>query len=351
MKHKEKSLIRLASRLHRRLTAGASATASLELPVSAWQRCESALRKMNRSRQRGWLLAAERCRRDLHAAVRQLLRILPEIDRRLESSGPSPQQASASDIYADLLALRKEFDDLSWNKRARTVSVTTEPILLDDIDLGPFEIRLSWDALGARSNNPYRVVALEPNTAASNDSVTHPHVQDEAVCEGEGRLPIRRSLEEGRLLDFFVIVANLLRTYNVCSPYVSLEDWYDRQCNDCGGTICDEESWICDKCETTVCDSCCVHCSVCDGSFCNLCATRCEGCKTLCCNACIKRCSLCGEEFCERCLDDNERCGVCHDRETNNEPEKEAAAAEDARSTATDATLQPEGVGEALVPA
>ena len=39
---------------------------------------------------------------------------------------------------------------------------------------------------------------LDANPADANHSVTHPHVQDEAVCEGEGRQPVRRALEQGR---------------------------------------------------------------------------------------------------------------------------------------------------------
>jgi hypothetical protein len=116
------------------------------------------------------------------------------------------------------------------------------------------------------------------NPAATNDSVTHPHVDGEALCEGEGRQPIRRALEQGRLLDFFVIIANLLRTYNSDSPYVSLSDWHGVECFDCGTTVCDDERWTCEKCDTTVCGECYSNCPECDGIFCDACVTRCEGC-------------------------------------------------------------------------
>jgi hypothetical protein len=37
---------------------------------------------------------------------------------------------------------------------------------LDEIDLGPFEIRLHWDRIGDR--RPYEVVALEPNPSGES---------------------------------------------------------------------------------------------------------------------------------------------------------------------------------------
>ena len=79
------------------------------------------------------------------------------------------------------------------------------------MNLGPFEIRLDWGSLS--DPNPYSVVALDPNSAASNDEVTHPHVKDEHLCEGEGHSAIRAALAECRLLDFFMLVSQVLHTY------------------------------------------------------------------------------------------------------------------------------------------
>ena len=66
------------------------------------------------------------------------------------------------------------------------------------------------------------MIAEDPHPAHSDDSVTHPHVQSEGVCEGDAKLPIRNALSQLRLLDFFQIVGSLLRTYNSGSPYVAL---------------------------------------------------------------------------------------------------------------------------------
>ena len=60
------------------------------------------------------------------------------------------------------------------------------------MDLGPFKIVLDWSDLSA--TKPDQVIALEPNGAAGDDDVTHPHVHDRTLCEGEGRVPIRNAL-------------------------------------------------------------------------------------------------------------------------------------------------------------
>ena len=123
------------------------------------------------------------------------------------------------------------------------------------------------------------MIAIDANPAGANDSVTHPHVQDEELCEGDGQQSIRKALEQGRLLDFFVIVANLLRTYNSGSPYISLSEWHGVECADCGYSVSADDRWICEKCETTLCEECNYNCFGCDRIYCNECVTRCENCE------------------------------------------------------------------------
>ena len=57
------------------------------------------------------------------------------------------------------------------------------------------------------------MIALDPSPAASNSETTHPHVQTNQLCEGDGRSAIRHAMREGRLLDFFVLVRQILQTY------------------------------------------------------------------------------------------------------------------------------------------
>lgn len=351
MIHKQKPLIRLAIAIREQLTPRRCAVENTELPVSTWQQCGILLGKLRRARHRGWHLAAERLQRDLRGTVQRLLGALSDIDRQLEPSTTELRRASVDDICADLIALRDEFDEVSFDRRGRIVSVTTEPIVLENVHLGPFEIRLDWDDLAEGGPDNYRVIALDSNPAASSDSVTHPHVQDEVVCEGDGRQPIRHALQQGRLLDFFVIVANLLRTYNADSPYVSLSEWHGVRCADCGSIVSDDERWTCEKCETTMCGECYCGCPGCDGIYCGECVTRCEGCDQSHCNACMRDCSRCGQELCQGCLDENERCSDCHDQETEEEDEEVLANEAWGEHGNSDAPLQPHRVGETAVPA
>ncbi len=346
MTHHNQRLLRLAITIDaRRKTKQGKATQS-ELPTATWLQCERTLRLIRRAQRHGWHLAAQRLVRDLRGSLLRLRGDLMAFEFELEPPDCELCLTSVRDIYADLVTLGKEFDASSFDQQERTLSVTTEPIELDGVYLGPFEIQLDWgDLINGHPNN-YRVIALEAHPAATNDSVTHPHVQDEAVCEGEGRQMIRSALEQGRLLDFFVIIATLLRTYNSGSPYVALSDWGGAECADCGGTMSDEGRWTCEKCETTVCGGCYQNCCDCDGIHCDECTTSCDGCGETRCRSCVAVCSVCHGEFCEACLNDDERCYNCHEKE--NETTEASDSEIDCRvSTA----IQSNCLGEAVVPA
>ena len=129
--------------------------------------------------------------------------------------------------------------------------MTTEPIVFDDFYLGPFEIRLSFhDACDTLS---YEVLACDPCPAATSDEVTHPHVEANQLCEGDGRPMIRQALQQGNLADFFLIVRQILATYNSASAYVQLDQWAGRDCPDCGYSMNEDELICCSDCETDVC--------------------------------------------------------------------------------------------------
>jgi hypothetical protein len=348
MTRQQRLLRRMAIAIHERLHSKTTHDKRTVLPTAAWQQCESLNRKLQKAAQRGWNLAADRLNHDLRLAVERLRSEIAALDHKLRPSGREDRIASVGDLYSDLNTLHDEFEDVAFNRRDHTLSVTTEAIELDSVYLGPFEIRLDWTHLLEGHPSNYRVIAVDPNPAAANDSVTHPHVQDEAVCEGDGHQPIRKALEQGRLLDFFLIVANLLRTYNSGSPFVSLSDWHGVECADCGSTVCDDERWTCEKCETTVCGECYYNCPSCDGVFCNECVTRCEGCDENHCSGCMKQCSRCDAELCQGCLNDNERCADCHDQELEEEMESDGSGH---RRDDANAPLQPNGLGQVAVSA
>ena len=349
MTRNEKMLTRLVIAIYEQLTTEHST--GVDLPTATWQQSERLLKRMRRARQRGWQLAAQRLQYELQEMLRRLHGELIAIDHLLEPQRNEIHRASIIDIHADLVALYEEFDDVSFDRRGKSISVTTESIELDDVYLGQFEIRLEWSDLAEGHPHNYRVIALNANPAAANDSVTHPHVQDEAVCEGDGRQPIRHALQQGRLLDFFMIVANLLRTYNADSPYVSLSDWHGVECADCGSTVGDDERWTCEKCGVYVCGDCYVSCPSCDDIFCGACVTCCSSCDTNYCSACMKRCAGCHAELCSDCLNDKERCSDCHDQESEEACEELVSAEESSGNSAALAALHTNRVGQAAIPA
>lgn len=350
MTRQQRLLMRMAIAIHERLHSKITNDKCVTLPAAAWQQCESLNRKLQKATRRGWNMAAIRLDHNLRLAVERLRHEIAELDHKLRPSGREQCIASVGAIFADLVALHDEFEDVTFKRRERTLSVTTEAIELDSVYLGPFEIRLDWTDLLEGHPYNYRVIAVDANPAAANESVTHPHVQDEAVCEGDGHQPIRKALEQGRLLDFFMIVANLLRTYNSGSPFVSLSDWHGVECADCGTTVCDDERWTCEKCETTVCGECYYNCPGCDGIYCNECMTRCEGCDDNHCSGCMKQCSRCDAELCQGCLDENERCSDCHGQELEEAEEMESDGSGHRRDDAG-APIQPDRMGQVAVPA
>src|SRR5262249_49503777 len=148
--------------------------------------------------------------------------------------------ASAADIFADLMALDCEFEMVELNLQARYVAVLTPPIVLEDVYLGPFRIVLHWEQIG--KPHAYDVIAVEPNCAEGQEDVTHPHVRDKLLCEGDGAMSIKAALTAGRVYDFFVLIRQVLGTYNPESAHVSLDNWIGRiSCAGCGCPVSDEE--------------------------------------------------------------------------------------------------------------
>lgn len=216
MNVEQRQMLRLAAMIHERLVACSQPLDCLELPRSAWSHCTDTLRRLRCVQQRGWHLAAVRQQQYLAHEVAFLRSELSSLAAALDPAERNLPVAAAADIYRDLVSLSQEFENVDCDLKEKTLSIHTEPITLQDVELGPFEVELDIKAIP--NHHCYRIIALEPLRAASNDSLTHPHVSDEQLCEGEGRMSIRRALQAGRIADFFLIVTNLLRTYNSGSP-------------------------------------------------------------------------------------------------------------------------------------
>jgi hypothetical protein len=340
MNRSQKSLVRLALAIHGRLRRANSSGRLIELPSGAWQRAADLVRQIRCAELHGWHLAAAKLRDDLGNSLMSLQAPLVQLERILANTFWNPYQARPADIYEDLLLLDEQFAAMSFDREAQQLSVTTEPITLENRYLGPFEIRLDLRRLA--SDGPYRAIALDPHPAASREGVTHPHVLDEVLCEGDGRTAIRQALAQGRLLDFFQLMVNLLRTYNHASPFVDLALWDGESCGDCGETVTADEQYICERCEDTVCGDCQVACDDCAGSFCNQCITKCDHCHDASCGRCLQPCSSCDRVVCSGCLD-HERCPHCHEHDDsqNLAPRAETVRVE----------VHADGLGQAAVPA
>jgi hypothetical protein len=202
------------------------------LPIELINRCEGLARRANLASQKNYFAAERRTRGELAIALEVLEKQLRSERELLQMPTARRNLATPLDIYHDLVSLFDEFPFVTWCTQEKSISATTERIVLDGVDLGPFTICLHWDSLDR--SHAYQVSAVEPNPAASDQSITHPHVQDGNLCEGDGRSGIKQALAEGRLLDFFLIVRSILTTYNSFGAYVNLERWHGVHCDGCG---------------------------------------------------------------------------------------------------------------------
>jgi hypothetical protein len=311
MNNRIKHLFRASGLLHQAVLRRRGDPTGIWLPEQRWSDCVSALRRIRRATEHGWHRAAaqacgellyrvDQCRNDLHEASLGL--------QQNSSAGKIPSQAH---IFRELMAVDSEFDDLTCDFEAEELCVTTPSVTLEGISLGRFEIRLHWN----QRDNPlaYRVIALDPNPAVSNESIMHPHVSgEEAVCEGDGRPAIRAALNEGRLADFFLLVWRLLDTYAPGRAFVELRDWFGVSCHECGTHLHEDDRCTCSRCDELFCSECMCICSHCDDVFCAGCISRCQNCDGKVCGSCRRACAICGSIVCPECLSD-EGCPTCRE--------------------------------------
>jgi hypothetical protein len=242
--------------------------------------------------------------------------------------------------------------------RERQIVARTPAIELEDVYLGPFAIELHVDRLaGSPASHCFDIVALEPNPASCNESVTHPHVQDKALCAGDAAVPISQALKQGRIADGFCLVRSVLQTYNPASPSVALDSWSGQYCHDCDCPIDEDDARFCDHCDNRFCDGCMAGCDLCERSCCRGCIDHDPVSDRRCCPACCHRCSEC-----DRVVDadsfnsETELCPECHEkrRQTNkeNQHETEDKPLEPALAeSGAGAGARAAGLAEAPVPA
>jgi len=270
----------------------------------AWLRFEAA-------RARDWPLAAGRLREQLLSQIQRLQQSAQEVLSRAQE--PKPQVPSLHDLLADLRQLEDEFEHVDVLPKHNMLVAHTPPIELEDLALGSFAIELHLDRLNNRLGSEcFTCVALEPNPSSANDSVTHPHVRDKALCAGDAAVPIATALADGRIADAFCLIQSVLQTYNRESPYVSIENWHGVQCQNCDATVDSDEINHCDSCGKDFCDSCFSCCNLCGESCCCSCLEFDRVSDRHCCSECRHTCSKCGRIVdCDSFDDETELCPGC----------------------------------------
>ena len=317
-----KTAMRAAVLIHEQLAGGTRHDLPIYLPEYSWNNIQQLRRQIDRARERGWHRAAARLTEDLAGALDDCRRELENAHRTLQSCPTQRHVSSASDIYRDILALYDEFEEVDIDLDEHTLSVTTDRIVLEYISLGRFEIRLDWRHLGDR-RTAYRVVALDPNPAAKSDDITHPHVQDEQLCEGEGRAAVQAALAECRLYDFFLLVSQLLHTYGQGSAYVELDNWDGIPCEDCGDSVDEDDRYYCRPLRQHALQQLFNHLPGLRRAFCSDCISLCCRCGQDYCSSCLETCSACHKRFCEDCLEAG-LCRSCHEKQRNEEKEDDS---------------------------
>ena len=224
-------------------------------------------------------------------AKNQLMKKAAFIKRALpkQIDGQRARWPCQSFICEELQQIENEFKQPALTVDGTVVSVTTEPVTLGDVYLGPFKIQLDIKEIGSIAPaDCFRVEAVDPHPAASAPAMVHPHVSGGRLCTGDATAPLSAALRDSRFCDFFIMIRSVLETYNPDSPYVRLEEWVGEPCYDCGRYVSGNES------------------------------IRCPCCNRLFCLDCIKRFSCYGFKLCLGCLKETDhvkyaKCSNCPD--------------------------------------
>jgi hypothetical protein len=352
MNKQKDPLFLAACRIHRRLKRPAQQQFELmEQRLQGLSRlCREVCRDDRRlriARQRGWLEAARRYRSELLGSANQLHQLTRDIvTARDQPILPVP---AVGPLLAELRQLQDEFEQTDLADDGQSLSAHTDPIVLEGIELGRFSIVLHVSELTSRRDSTcFECVALDPNPAQRNSSVTHPHVSDGALCAGDASLAIAQALSAGRLCEAFLLVRSVLSTYNPQSPYVSLSEWEGARCCDCECTVDADDLYQCTACENRFCQDCISSCDLCQCSCCNDCLAHDAESDHDCCPRCCQNCNAC------RRVVDNESVepvsGLCPQCVVQTEPPEDQNAVETAVSPSCDTLPESQGSSAASDP-
>jgi len=279
-------------------------------------------KKLGISLTHNWFFAAKRCRTSISRSLDDMQYSIQKAKQFINVNVPELPRLSV--LIDELNGLKMEFGNIDFNREENTLSVVTEPITLEDVYLGPFRIQLNINKLSELyKDRAYYIIALDPNPAVTDEEVTHPHVSSERLCEGDGTVSIRTSIEQGRICDFFTIVKNILNTYSPDSPYVPLSEWDGSPCYDCGYICNSDNHYYCSFCDHDYCEECSSYCPKCDETVCLGCGGQCPHCEEFTCPNCMSHCAECGQLCCTSCLEDDLCPNCIEEKENENEEQQD----------------------------
>jgi len=349
MDRPQKQLARAAAKIRQALVRCRRGTDRC-LPTDTWEELLKLAGRARLARQRGWDRALASVLESLAWTADSCRIELTALSDQWRKDSTRKPLAGEAEIFRDLLALRQEFDEVDCDLSEHEVWVTTDPIVLEGLALGRFEIRLNWQRLSDPLS--YRVVALDPNRAAKDEQVTHPHVRDEGLCAGDGATAIRAALGDGRIGDFFLIVARVLSTYSRGSAFVELDDWDEVSCcSNCDASCSDDERYSCDDCGASLCSECTIACPACGYDHCSQCISSCPQCNEEFCTSCLKTCQQCQVSVCPNCLQEDGLCQACFDKQQPAEDQDGVAiqTSDQQAPALAGAAFQSHGVGQTAV--
>jgi hypothetical protein len=268
---------------------------------------QAAWAQLTKARQHNLLLAKARLEPALLIRAASLCEALNKVSATL---GTAPVVPPLRELLGELRQIATDFGRFSIDWRSGALGTVTAPIILRGVGLGPFEIRFVWQRLIQASDvSCFSITALEPNPAASNEAVTHPHVKERHLCAGQATALIESALSQGRLADAFGLIRGVLSCYNRLSAHVPLEEWSAAaSCYDCGQSASAGPLDACEACQNDFCGDCFDLCSVCSGAVCKGCATHCGVCGLACCHDCLAPTGVALRNCCPNC---RLRCPFC----------------------------------------
>ena len=137
-----RDLVRLADFIGAALRQADHAKPLPMFPEFEWGIVQTWQRNLELAQRRQWFAAAVVCRQELASALQDLADQASAARQGLQEFDKATHDVELRDLYEELVALDSEFDDVIWDCRNRTLSVSTESIELDDMNLGPFKIVL-----------------------------------------------------------------------------------------------------------------------------------------------------------------------------------------------------------------